>query len=60
VAAIILFYTPSATTTKAIFQDYAGEVSPDEYKGLVSKLKEQKFSYLVFTLRHPYGVKLFE
>jgi len=59
VAAIVLFYTPSAKTTKAVFDDYAGEPSPDEYKGLVSKLKERKFSYLVFALRHPYGVKLF-
>jgi len=60
VAAIVLFYTPSARTTKAIFDDYAGEISPDEYKGLVSKLKERKFSYLVFALRHPYGVSYFE
>jgi len=60
VAAIVLFYTPSARTTKAIFEDYAGELSPDEYKGLVSTLKERKFSYLVFSPRHPYGVKLFE
>jgi len=60
VAAIVLFYTPSARTTKAIFDDYAGELSPDEYKGLVSKLKERKLSYLVLALRHPYGVKLFE
>jgi len=59
VAAIVLFNTPSARTTKAIFDDYAGELSTDEYKGLVSKLKERKFSYLVFSLRHPYGVKLF-
>jgi len=60
VAAIVLFYTPSAKTTKAIFDDYAGELSLDEYKGLISKMKERKFSYLVFSLRHPYGVKLFE
>jgi len=59
VAAIVLFYTPSAKTTKAIFDDYAGGFSLDEYKGLVSKLKERKFSFLVFSLRHPYGVKLF-
>jgi len=42
-----------------VFDDYAGELSQDEYKGLISKLKERKFSYLVFTLRHPYGVKSF-
>ena len=59
VAAIVLFYTPSAKTTKAIFDDYAGELSNDEYKSLISKLKERKFSYLVLLLRHPYGVKLF-
>jgi len=60
VAAIVLFYTPSARTTKAIFDDYAGELSPDDYRRLISKLKERKFSYLMFALRHPYGVKLFE
>jgi len=60
VAAIVFFYTPSARTTKAIFDDYAGELSPDEHRGLISKLKERKFSYLIFALRHPYGVKLFE
>jgi len=60
VAAIVLFYTCSAKTTKAIFDNYAGELSPDEYRRLISKLKEQKFFYLMFALRHPYGVKLFE
>jgi len=60
VAAIVLFYTPSVKTTKAIFDDYAGELSQDEYKGLISKLKERKFSYLVFSLRHPYGISHFE
>ena len=41
VAAIVLFYTPSAKTTKAIFDDYAGELSHDEYKDLISKLKSE-------------------
>ena len=36
VAAIVLLYTPSAKTTKAIFDDYAGELSNDEYKVLLS------------------------
>ena len=44
VAAIVLFYFPLAKTTKAIFDDYAGELSQDEYKGLISKLKKRKFS----------------
>ena len=59
VVAIVLFYTPPAKTTNAIFDDYAGELSQDEYKGLISKLKERKFSYLVFSLRHPFGLKVF-
>ena len=59
VAAVVLFYTPSAKTGKAIFDDYAGELSQDEYKALISKLKERKFAHLVLSLRHPYGVELF-
>ena len=59
-AVLVLFYTPAAKTMKAVFDDWAGELSHDEYKGLVSKLKERKFSHLVFSSRHPFGVKLFE
>ena len=56
VAAIVLFYTPAAKTTKAIFEDYAGELTQDEYKELISWLKAHKFSHLVLSLRHPFGV----
>ena len=59
VAAIVLFYTPSAKTTKAIFDDYPGELSQNEYKALISKLKERKFAHLVLSFRHPFGVELF-
>ena len=57
VAAIFLFYTPSARTRKAIFEEYAGELSQNALKMLISKLKECKFSYLVFSLRFPYEIK---
>ena len=57
VAAIVLFYTPSGKTTKAIFEDYAGEIKHDEYKELIAWLKERKFSHLVFSLRYPYGIQ---
>ena len=53
-AVLVLFYTPSAKTMKAIFDDWAGKLSHDEYKGLISKL----FSYLVRSSRHPFGVKI--
>jgi len=32
VAAIVLFYTPSAKITKAIFEEYAEELSQDDLK----------------------------
>ena len=41
VAAIVLFYTPSGKTTKAIFEDYAGERSSEEYKKLIAELKKK-------------------
>ena len=57
VAAIVLFYTPSAKTTKAIFEEYAGELSHDELKQMISRLKEQKFAHLIFSLRFPFSIK---
>ena len=57
VAAIVLFYTPSGKTTKATFEDYAGEITHEEYKQLVAWLKERKFSHLVFSLRYSYGIE---
>ena len=56
IATIVLFYTPSSKTTKAIFEDYAGELTHEEYKEFIAKLKKHKFSHLVFALRHPYGI----
>ena len=41
VAAIVLFYTPSGKTTKAIFEDYAGEITHEEYKELIAWLKKK-------------------
>jgi hypothetical protein len=58
VAAIVLFYTPSAKTMKTIFEEYAGDLSHDEVKQLIARLKESKFSHLVFFLRHPFAIEL--
>ena len=57
-ATIVLLYMPSAKTTKAIFKEYAGELSQEELKQLVARLKECKFSHLVFSLRHPFLIEL--
>ena len=57
VAAIVLFYTPSAKTTKTIFEEYAGELSRDELKQMISRLKERKFAHLIFSLRLPFSIE---
>ena len=58
VAAIVLFYTPSVHTTKAIFEEYAGELSHDEHRQMIARLKECKFAHLIFSLRHPFEIQL--
>ena len=57
VAAIVLFYMPSAKTTNAIFEEYAGELSHDELKQMISRLKERKFAHLVFSFRFPFSIE---
>ena len=57
VAAIVLFYTPSAKTMKAIFEEYTGELSHAELKQMISRLKERKFAHLVFSLRFPFSIE---
>jgi len=54
VAANVLSYTPSAKTTKAIFEEYAGELSHKELRQMIERLKERKFAHLIFSLRHPF------
>jgi len=58
VPAIVLFYTPSAKTTKAIFEEYAGELSHDELRQMIARLKERNFAHLIFSLRHPFEIQL--
>ena len=48
VAAIVLFYMPSGKTTKAIFEEYAGELSHDELKQMIARLKEREFAHFFF------------
>ena len=57
VVAIVLFYTPSARTTKSIFEEYAGELCHEELNQMISRLKERKFAHLIFSLRHPFSIE---
>lgn len=56
VAAIVVFYTPSAKTSKTIFKKYVGDLSHNDFKQLIVSLKERKFAHLVFSLRHPFAI----
>ena len=54
--AIVLFYTPGKTM-KAILEEYAGELSHDEMKQMISRLKERKFVHLIFGFRFPFCIE---
>ena len=56
--ALVLFCTPSGKTTKAISEEYAGELSHETYQELIVQLKRHKFSIIVSNHRHPYGIKI--
>jgi len=53
VAVIVPFYTPSAKTMEAIFEEYAGELSHEELQTMIARLNEHKFAHLIFSLRRP-------
>ena len=56
--AIVLFYTPSAKTTKAIFEEYADELSHNELRQMIAQLKGRKFAHLIFSVCHPFEIQL--
>ena len=58
-ATIVLFYSPSVKTTKAIFEEYAGEPSQDDLKHLTARPKERNFFHLVFSLASPFAIQMF-
>ena len=52
VAAVVFsFYTPATKSIESIFDDFAGELSAEEYKTLIVRLKAQKYAYLLFSLQ---------
>lgn len=57
IAALVLFYTPSAKDMKATFDDYAGDLMKEEQIELITKLKNEKYSHLILSLRHPFDIK---
>ena len=58
IACLVLFYSPSARDMKFTFENYAGDLSNEEKKRFLKKLKEVKFSHLDFSLRHPFEIKM--
>ena len=41
---------------KIIFENYAGELMNDEQKEFIAKLKRAKYSHLIFSPRHLFGI----
>ena len=42
---------------KAIFEEYAGELSHDELKQIIARLKKEHFGHIIFSLRKPYSIE---
>ena len=57
-AVLVLFYTRSRKDMKEIFDDYGGGLTSDEKLRLVVGLKKNKYSKLIFSLRHPFEINL--
>ena len=57
---MVLFNTPSVKVTKTIFEEYAGELLRDDLRQMIARLKESKFSNLVFSQRHSFAIELKE
>ena len=43
---------------KLAFENYAGDLTNEEKKSFLKKLKEVKYSHLDFSLRHPFGIEM--
>ncbi|MEH0008410.1 MAG: ATPase/DNA packaging protein [Flavobacteriales bacterium] len=58
VAAIVLFYTPSFRTLKAVFDDYGSDISAEEQQKIITTLKNNRYSHLIISLRFPFIFKI--
>jgi len=43
---------------KAIFEEYAGELSHDKLNQMITRLNEKKLARLIFSLRYPFQIQL--
>ena len=57
VKSVVLFYTTSGETMKAIFKGYACELSRDEVNQMISRLKKREFGHLIFGMFFPYSIE---
>lgn len=57
-AAVVVFYTQSEVELKAIFGDYGARLDAKKRKEIIKEMFEKKFSYLIFSQRHPFEIKL--
>ena len=55
ISKLVTFYTQNRNDMKSITDNYLYGVSNDEIKGIVDRLKNNKYARLEINLRHPYG-----
>ena len=54
VACIISFFSPNKMANQTLFDEFAGDLSPEMKKEFKNILKLEKYSRVCFCLRHPY------
>ena len=54
VACIISFFSPNKMANQTLFDEFAGDLSPEMKKEFKNILKSEKYSRVCFCLRHPY------
>ena len=57
IGSLVVFYTPSKSDLETILSDYGGEITKEQLQEYMRHLKENQYSKMIFSLRHPYSVK---
>ena len=56
IGSLVVFYTPSKSDLETILSDYGGEITKQQLQEYMRHLKENRYSKMIFSLRHPYSV----
>ena len=56
VGCIVSFFTPNKISNQTLFDEYGGELDPEQRKHFMKILKSEKYSRVCFCLRHPFNI----